>query len=613
MPSTQRGIFTYEIPEDLSPRCVRGAFVLIPFRVRRVWGLILRTPSQEPVPATTRLRGILRVSAEAILNEDEVMAMERLARLFRASYATTAYLTLPTPPTRAMGSVSKDGVMASRRHIRVATENLAGQLLRPSSTTLAIFHTHPQRLAAIRAAAAAILHQRKNLLIITPHRAWLEPIRAALHEFPCVLLDRTAGRIETWRQTLAARMPGVVILGTRATAFTAPPSLGAIIIDHAEDDDLKQEDAEPRYDARDVTAVIAHGRRIPRLLLTAAPRAVDWAGDVHRIDLGPPPDPRWTLVDLLTHWRSGERGFITEPLASAITRAHAAGRIAVLFHNRRGRMHRITCRDCGTTIRCAACSQPLVEHPDGLQCHRCGSRSSARSLCPTCQSPHLVGHGVGTAGIAEALHRSFPDLRIARVDRDAPAIPTSYFDVLVASERFTASLAPSFHRPIGLAAVLHAERLVRGDDYRTDEILVQAIRNITVWAHTWDAETIVQTSAPDRALWSALPTNLSKFYRSEIEERTALGYPPGTRYIRCDRIGPDGERAGAALTHLIQSRKPAIVRSVDTPAIAKAGPRLRTTVLLRIDAHATDEAIAALTAVVPPEWSIDIDPTTLIA
>jgi primosomal protein N' len=222
-----------------------------------------------------------------------------------------------------------------------------------------------------------------------------------------------------------------------------------------------------------------------------------------------------------------------------------------------------------------------------------------------------MGHGIGTAGIAEALHRMFPAMCIGRVDRDTPTLPSEAVDILVASERFTTSLAPTFTRPVGLVAVLHAERFVRGDEYRTDELLVQAIRNLLVWAQTWDAEAIVQTSAPDRLLWSALPTNLAKFYRSDIEERTALGYPPATRYLRCDRIGADGERAGAALTHLIQSMKSAIVRSVDVPMTVRIGTKLRTTILVRIAADATDQAIASLTAMIPPEWSIDVDPTTL--
>ena len=593
---------------------MRGAFVLIPFRARHVWGIILHAPSREPIPVAAKLRTVLRVRNDALLTEDEVAATERLARLFRTSFATTTYLTLPTPPQRVVERVHRRvTVAATGRPVRGATETLAAQLLHPSRTTLAVFHTHPQRLAAIRAVGEAVTNERRSVLLITPHRAWLEPIRKALQGIPCVLLDRTAGRIDAWRDTLAARMPGVVILGTRAAAFTAPPSLGAIIIDHAEDDDLKQEDAAPRYDARDVTEIVAGSRRIPRLLLTAAPRAVDWAGDVHRIDLGPPSDPSWTLVSLLTHWRSGEHGFITKPLTSAIERTRAAGRMTVLFHNRRGRMHRITCRDCGGTMRCETCNQPLIEHPDGLRCHHCGGRVPSPPFCPACRSPHLIGRGIGTAGIAEALHRAFPALRIARVDRDTPTLPTSDVDLLVASERFTVSLAPTFNRPIGLAAVLHAERLVRANDYRSDELLVQAIRNITAWTNTWGAEMIVQTSEPDRAIWSALPANLARFYRSELEERHALGYPPAMRYVRCDHTGPDGERAGTSLSRLMEQKKFAIVRSLDHPTVTKVGSTIRTIALFRIDPHATDEEIAALSAAIPADWSVDVDPTTLIS
>ena len=610
LPAAQRGVFTYNVPAQLAPRIRRGAFVRVPFRNRRVWGLVVHAPSRAALNGRTALRAVIDVHHAYACTEEEIAAVERIAALFRSSLATTAYLTLPSPPR-----IAERKVGAVRRSLRsphtTAGLRSGAQLLSPSHTTIAMFHTHPQRLAVLRAVAGDVIRQGQSVLILTPHRAWFQPIQRALRDLPCVVLDRTVGMHNAWQRAVAARESGTVILGTRSAAFTAPPSLGAIIIDLAEDDDYKQEDAEPRYDARDVTAHIAKTRHIPRLLLTAAPKVTDWTKDARRMDLGPPPHPRWTLVDLLAYWRSAGRGFLTESLTAAIERCRADGRVAVLLHNRRGRMRRTTCRDCGATIACPSCRAPLVEYDDHFRCPSCSARSPLATICPSCRSPHLSGRGIGTVGLIEALHRSFPDERIGRMDRDVRGDLPPSTTIVVGSERFLTAVAPSFDRSVGLVAVVHAERYAVGNDYRADERLAQALRGAFAWAQTWDADTLVQTSAPAWGHWPAFPVQLARFYRSELAERSALGYPPAARLLRCDYHGTDAPSAVPAFTRLIAQQQSATLQSVEGPVDVRSGRRTRTSMIIRLSADASDADIAALTATVPPEWSVDVDPATL--
>ncbi|MBI4450302.1 hypothetical protein HY634_04535 [Candidatus Uhrbacteria bacterium] len=544
-----------------------------------------------------------------MLTDAEVSAMERAAALYRTSIPTVALHAVSVPPLRTRETRSVVKQNAPKRpesdvgH-RAHGETTRDPLLRVGMT-VSVWNEHRQCDAALQSIARTVLARRQSLLFCTPHRTNVPALSRLFGAIvPVIILDRAAARGSAWAAAALSRTTPSALLGTRAAIWSAPPTLGAIIIDHAESDDYVSWDADPQYDARVVGRWIARARGIPLILLSPAPRAVDWARANYRVELGTPTDPTHTIVDLRQHWRSGERGYITAEARAAINDALASERIAIILHNRRGLAARIACADCGIMVSCTDCGTPYVEHPDGLRCHRCGRTIPTPLSCPACQSPRLSSRGIGTAGITSALAREYTNVPIARVDRDAPAPPPPNARIIVGTERFLHAIAPNFTRAVGTIIVIDAARFVRNDDYRATERLFQALRNVLTWSRMWSARCVIQSTVPDLPALTALQQPIANFYRSELAEREALRYPPATRLIRCTMDEADD---------LTSIQNCANVERIDGPFPARRRPHGTTshTAIIRLRNDASDDDVVSVLRTLPPGTHATVDPISL--
>ena len=117
----------------------------------------------------------------------------------------------------------------------------------------------------------------------------------------------------------------------------------------------------------------------------------------------------------------GNRGLISAPLAAALTALdRAAGERAILLINRRGAASVVLCRDCGYVQVCPECQRPLVFHASvvALRCHHCGATAPVARRCPACGSVRIRYLGGGTERVEQEMGIRFPELRVARLDRD---------------------------------------------------------------------------------------------------------------------------------------------------------------------------------------------------
>ncbi|MFH1430641.1 MAG: hypothetical protein ABIG71_03925 [Candidatus Uhrbacteria bacterium] len=480
-----------------------------------------------------------------------------------------------------------------------------------------IYETLTQRVEALQGIALEVIRSGRSLLLCVPHRVWLPNITTALEEVgvPVVSLDRTAGVHAAWAAALAARAPGVCIIGTRTVSFTIPEHLGAIIIDEAHSDDCKQWDMDPKYDARAVTAKTSAARGIPRFLLSPAPRAEEWARAQHHIHLRSGQPQRVEVVNLEHYWRGGGNGYLTPQMLELVSATLVANRTVCVLHNRLGRMGRIRCRDCNHIPTCAACQHPFTEYGDGLRCTKCGGVSPPMSVCPACNSPYLRTSGIGTAGIAELILKHYPTARIALVDSDNPKSPSSQVNIIIGSDRLFTTIAPQLtSSTIGAIIVLCAERLVSGDDYRANERTLQALAEVAVWARSWEVPLLVQTQDVDQpSLLAVARGDIQIFYRRELDERRALGYPPSVRFLRID----SEERVSEAIFGDISTS----LRGLGSAVVGVEGPfrygavrrRERTSILVKITPDASEELLGRIASCVPSAWTIDLDPVDLRA
>ena len=111
---------------------------------------------------------------------------------------------------------------------------------------------------------------------------------------------------------------------------------------------------------------------------------------------------------------------IATPTVLTMQRHLAAGGQVLVYLNRRGYAPTLFCPACGWVAPCPRCDARLTVHQRGrwLECHHCGTHRAVPELCPDCGG-QVKAVGQGTERIEETLTTLFPDVGLARIDRDA--------------------------------------------------------------------------------------------------------------------------------------------------------------------------------------------------
>ena len=79
----------------------------------------------------------------------------------------------------------------------------------------------------------------------------------------------------------------------------------------------------------------------------------------------------------------------------------------------------LTCRDCGTVLKCPNCDISLTYHKSSNtnRCHYCNYSIKNVMTCPKCGSNNIKDYGMGTEKLEEELKKMF-QARVIRMDMD---------------------------------------------------------------------------------------------------------------------------------------------------------------------------------------------------
>ena len=168
--------------------------------------------------------------------------------------------------------------------------------------------------------------------------------------------------------------------GEKSALFTPFSDLGVIVIDEEHEGSYKNESM-PKYHTREVAEELARLKKACVVLGSATPSLDTYykaeKGEyrlyrlTERLTGGTLPDVE--IADLRQELRNGNRSILSEQLQSLLEDRLARKEQAILFLNRRGIAGFVSCRSCGTVIKCPHCEVSLSLHKNGrLVCHYCG-------------------------------------------------------------------------------------------------------------------------------------------------------------------------------------------------------------------------------------------------
>ena len=239
-----------------------------------------------------------------------------------------------------------------------------------------------------------------------------------------------------------------IMIGPRSALFTPFERLGFIIIDEEHENSYKSETV-PRYHARDVAVKRAQMTGASVILGSATPstdsyyRALMGEYRLLRLALraGEKAMPSCEVIDLRAELRAGNRSILSRRLQELMEERLAKKEQIMLFLNRRGIAGFVSCRSCGSVLRCPHCDVSLSQHNHSrLICHYCGYEIPMTDKCPSCGSSYIGGFKAGTQKIQELTARRFPDARILRMDYDTTRTKDSYEKILTSFARHEADI-----------------------------------------------------------------------------------------------------------------------------------------------------------------------------
>ena len=395
------------------------------------------------------------------------------------------------------------------------------------------------------------LSQGKGSLLLVPEIA-LTPAMAAqffgrFGDKVAILHSAFSGLERSGQWRCLRQGKARVAVGTRSAVFAPVENVGLIIVDEEHDGSYKQDET-PRYNGRDVAVVRAQKAGATVVLGSATP-SLESRYNVERgkYELLAMPEriekrplPKVDVIDMrLEFVETRRQDLFSRALDEAIRNRLEQGEQVMMLLNRRGFSTFVACRSCGNRIECQNCSVTLTFHRQArkLECHYCDYAEPVPSLCPKCESEYIYFIGSGSEKVEDYLRRTFPEARIARLDRDSVrgrdhyetvlnAFRNREYDILVGTQM----IAKGHDIPnVTLVGVVTADVGLGMPDFRAAERTFQLLTQVAGRAGRGDlpGRVLLQTINPDHyAIRFAAAQDYDGFYEKEIHFRRMLHYPP---------------------------------------------------------------------------------------
>ena len=334
-----------------------------------------------------------------------------------------------------------------------------------------------------------------------------------------------------------------ILIGTRLSIFSSFANLKLIIVDEEHDSSFKAAEG-VQYSARDLAIWRASKNKIPVVLGSATPSMETWLkvkkGDYRLWELKKRATGTTELPDIeLVDNPKNRQHILSEVTKEKIQEAIAKRKQVLVFLNRRGYSPVLFCPSCGWMARCNHCSSFMVYHKkkNTLICHHCDTQMPIPRACPECGNVDILPRGLGTERLEEELDKTFPGVRLLRIDRDSVSrkkdaqeafdrVHRQEVDILVGTQMV--AKGHDFQN-IDLVVVLESDALLCHPDVRAKEHLFATLMQVAGRAGRREEKGLVllQTNHPmDPIFASLMKQDYQAFADMTLAEREKEYYVP---------------------------------------------------------------------------------------
>lgn len=468
-------VFDYEADTDYQA----GDAVWIPFRSGKMLGIVLEKTKTSNIKNLKKIAGSY---AGLQFSEDALLLSQWLAKQTFTSLPSIWKSWLRDYPKKPSNVKTHQPTKRKQTEVHATWQTGAKQEL--------IAH-------AMRA-----LQGNERILIITPWKHRAAEFAAAL-DIPQFTSDLNAGdTYRTWTDFASGDTPGLVT--TRVGAWTGMFA-DRIFLDIPEQDDHKQDELAPRFDARKIALRLAELKR-------AAVGAFGLNPPLHSDETAPRID---VDCDVIVRQRAGYSRIpmIQEVAYQKLLDEDRAA--AVVFHPIKFELAKLTCRDCGWHPICKRCDYVLSSNQGTAHCKRCNNNQPMPEQCGKCGSIDLGKSMPGIDKLKRVWNEKHPDIAI----------------------EWRGVSAEELDRPLpkkALVLLTDSDLLAGAEDIRKNERLCHAFRRLAASVQEVQGTLIIQTSEQSAHLWKAWLTaeGYAKWRTHERKARELFNYPPSQRVIK---------------------------------------------------------------------------------
>jgi primosomal protein N' (replication factor Y) len=576
----------YSYRRDEKGEAATGKRAMVPFGRRECLGYIVGERGEPPAVEAGKIKSVRRVvDREPLFDGADLELAEWMAAYYLCGPGEALAAMLPSG--RRAGSYSSftdegletEGLDLSGEQLEALEGILGGEGGNPEAPSTAYLYgiTGSGKTEVFLRSADHMLKAGKSVIYLVPEISLTHQTAEIIgRRFGSAATTihsgmTGSGRLTEWMRIRRGEVR--IVVGPRSAVFAPVRKLGLIIIDEEHDGSYKSGNT-PRYHARQVAMHRCSREGALLLMGSATPSAEAWklmeSGVIRRFNLTRRLSggalPRIIPVSL-----AQTEGCLSRELKDEIRRTAQMGRQTILFLNRRGFSYFYHCRSCGFELTCKRCSVSLTYHKSRGRalCHYCGFETAPPGACPRCGSLEAGFTGFGTELIEEEVRKTFPDLRVRRADADTTTRKGSLAEVLDVFKAGgidillgTQMVAKGLNFPgVRLVGVVFADTGLHMPDFRAAERTFSLIVQVSGRAGRYfpDGKVIVQTLRPgDPAINRACALDVEGFFKAELAQRAALGFPPYSRLIRFTLRSKSSEKADKAAERLAALARPLI-------------------------------------------------------
>lgn len=550
LPKDLNQIFSYEIPEQIAKEIEIGSVVEIPFRRRKLQGVVF---SFSPKTETAfKLKPIEKIIYKEKLNIQTVRMAEFVSEYYFVPLSWILKIILPQIPKRAARKKIKlaDFVNHKITDKEIIEKNC--KKIKENKKTVLFHNLDIQRLEIYKCLMKSDRKNGQTLLLMPEYFDIYSLSDFFVKEFGenkvAIINSGTTENqfFEEWRKIQSGLAQ--IIISTRQGVFMPFSKLTQIIVDEEHSSSYKQWDQNPRYNGRDVAINLAETWDASIVLSSPTPSPDSFLKtekDFSLVSAFAQKKTKPQILDMEVERKNGNYNILSEKLRDSLLENIYNKKQAIIFIPRLGDYTSFQCKDCGFTAVCEDCGNTLIGHKDKLYCSRCKKNYELLVECPKCQGQNISSFGCGSSRIRKEIENLFEgkNIKIQEMNSktlenisDQQKIFRDFSDKKIDLMIGTQMILKNWNMPnLTLIGIIFPEIIFSQNNFRSKEKIWQTM--FRFYNLPEEKRVIIQTYKPENPFFEKMKNNeYEQFMKEELTDRRdsimKIPYPPFGKIIK---------------------------------------------------------------------------------